>query len=115
MIQIGKNVKYDCYGRVTVPKKLAVMMNLIKGQDEVCWVVSDGEVILKKITKTYHGMNFEEAEIRDSLRSYESKYSSEKSYDDCSPEELERIALQEYLHDKAEREALATLKKKRYS
>ncbi len=112
MVQIGRNVKYDDYGRVTIPAQLAELMNLIKGHDEVCWIVGDGEVVLKKVTKSYHGMDFEGEEIRDKLLEYESKYYGDHNPDeDYSPEELEKMAREEYLRDKAEREAFIKTKK----
>ena len=112
MVQIGRNVKYDDYGRVTIPAQLAELMNLIKGHDEVCWIVGDGEVVLKKVTKSYHGMDFEGEEIRDKLLEYEYKYNGDHDPDeDYSPEELERMAREEYLRDKAEREAFLKSKK----
>ena len=112
MVQIGKNVKYDDYGRVTIPAQLAELMNLIKGHDEVCWIVGDGEVVLKKVTKSYHGMDFEGEEIRDKLLEYEYKYNGDHDPDeDYSPEEQERMAREEYLRDKAEREAFIKTKK----
>ena len=112
MVQIGKNVKYDDYGRVTLPAQLAELMNLIKGHDEVCWIIGDGEVVLKKVTKEYHGIDFEAEEIRDKLLAYESKYYDNFDPDEnFSPEELEKIAREEYLRDKAEREAFVKSKK----
>lgn len=112
MVQIGKNVKYDDYGRVTIPSQLAELMNLIKGHDEVCWIVGDGEVVLKKVTKAYHGFDFEQEEIRDNLLTYENQYFENIDPDEqFDPEELERMAREEYLRDKAERQAFVNSKK----
>ena len=112
MVQIGRNVKYDDYGRVTIPIQLAEMLNLIKGHDEVRWIISDGAVILKKVTKYYHGINFEEQEIREKLIEYEDLYLENVESDEgMSQEELERMAREEYLRDKAEREAFQKSKK----
>ena len=112
MVQIGKNVKYDDYGRVTIPAQLAEMLNLVKGHDEVWWNVVNGNVCLMKVTKSYSGFDFEVKEIQENLREYERRYLDE--YDPTSElamEELEERARQEYLRDKAEREAFVKSKK----
>lgn len=112
MVQIGRNVKYDDYGRVTIPAQLAEMINLVKGLDEVSWNICDGSVYLVKVTKSYHGMDFEAEEIEAKLRDYESRYIDDyKTDDELSPEELEVKAREEYLRDKAEREAIIKSKK----
>ncbi|MBE6521194.1 MAG: hypothetical protein E7Z68_08895 [Thermoplasmata archaeon] len=112
MVQIGKNVKYDDYGRVTVPSQLAELLNLVKGHDEVWWNVEDGRVYLMKVTKSYSGFDFEGKEIKENLKEYERRYNDE--YDptsELSVEELEERARQEYLRDKAEREAFVRSRK----
>ena len=53
MVQIGKKVKYDSYGRVTIPSELAELLDLIKGEDEITWDIIDGNVMVFKVTKTY--------------------------------------------------------------
>ena len=112
MVQIGRNVKYDDYGRVTIPAQLAEMLNLVKGLDEVSWNVCDGAVYLTKVTKSYHGLDFEAEEIEGKLRDYESHYIDDfRSDDELSPEELEAKAREEYERDKAAREALLNNKK----
>ena len=112
MVQIGKNVKYDDYGRVTLPAQLAEIMNLAKGLDEVSWNIIDGTVCLMKVTKSYHGIDFEAEEIEGKLRDYESRYIDDyRSDDELSPEELEAKAREEYLRDKAAREALLSNRK----
>ncbi len=112
MVQIGRNVKYDDYGRVTIPAQLAEMMNLVKGLDEVSWNICDGSVYLVKVTKSYHGMDFEAEEIEAKLRDYEGRYIDDyRSDEELSPEELEAKAREEYERDKSAREALLNNKK----
>lgn len=112
MVQIGRNVKYDDYGRVTIPAQLAEMLNLVKGLDEVSWNVSDGRVYLTKVTKSYRGLDFEAEEIEAKLRDYEKQYIDDFRADsELSPEELEAKAREEYERDKAAREALLNSKK----
>ena len=103
-MQIGKKVKYDAYGRVTIPMELAELLDLIKGEDEVTWDIIDGKVCLYKVTKTYAGHDFESEEIENRLRSYEEKYIDD--YEEDDPETAEQRAWEEYLKDKTARQAL---------
>lgn len=104
MVQIGKKVKYDSYGRVTIPSELAELLDLIKGEDEITWDIYDGRVMIFKVTKTYAGHDFESEEIKNRLRSYEEKYRDDYAIED--PEAAEQKAWEEYQKDKVARQAL---------
>ena len=104
MVHIGKKVKYDSYGRVTIPSELAELLDLIKGEDEITWDIIDGNVMVFKVTKTYAGHDFEAKEIENRLRSYEEKYRDDYAIED--PEEAEQKAWEEYQKDKIARQAL---------
>ena len=111
-VKIGKSVKFDDYGRVTVPSDLAKMMNLEKGIDSVVWYVGDGMAIMYKDTKSYQGLDFEGEEIENNLRNYE-REATEQFIDDAdlSPEELERKLREEYHRDQEMRAELIKSKK----
>lgn len=110
MVQIGKNVKYDHYGRVTLPAKLAELLDLLKGEDEVTWHVIGGQVILKKDTILYNGHDFEGDEIRERLIKYEDKYYRDFDEEmELTEEERETRARAEYEKAKMAR---AELRKK---
>ncbi len=111
MVQIGRAVKYDDYGRVTLPSVLAELMNLEKGQDEVRWYIVDGKAIIEKVTKVYAGgFDPESEEIYEALRSYEVDQVGEPE-EDMDPEEMEARAREQYARDKAARQALKQAKK----
>ena len=114
MVQIGKNVKYDDYGRVTIPSSLAELLDLEKGLDEISWQIINGEVVLRKVTRIYrNNFDFEREEIKERLLSYESKYIDDPRDDEeLSYEELEAKAHEEYLRDKEARAALKNSRKK---
>ena len=112
MVQIGKIVKYDDYGRITCPSALAELLDLQKGEDEVTWHVEDGKVILRKVTKTYAGgFDFESEEIEQRLREYEEQYCESFSDEDLDFEEIQARARVQYEKDK---EARALLREKRH-
>ena len=56
MLRIGSKVGYDSSGRVTVPRPLAEMLNLTKGDDLVIWSVEDGKAVLRKATTPLYGI-----------------------------------------------------------
>ena len=114
MVQIGKAVKYDDYGRVTCPSVLAEMLDLQKGVDEVTWHVEDGKVILKKVTKIYiGGFDFETEEIEEKLKKYESHYCEVDSTEGLGFEEIQARARAQYEKDKEARRAVKDRKKSR--
>lgn len=104
MVQIGKKVKYDSYGRVTMPSELAELLDLIKGEDEITWNIYGGAVRVYKVTKTYAGHDFEAEEIENRPRNYEDRYADDYDFDD--PEAAEQKAWEEYQKDKVARQAL---------
>ena len=111
MVQIGKIVKYDDYGRITCPAALAELLDLEKGEDEVSWHVKDGCVILRKVTKTYSGgFDFESEEIEQRLRDYEDQYCESSVDEELDPDEVEARAKAQYEKDK---KARAMLKERR--
>lgn len=113
MVQIGKTVKYDDYGRVTCPSALAELLDLQKGEDEVTWHVEDGKVVLRKVTKTYAGgFDFESEEIEQRLREYEEQYFDSNANEELDYEEAQARARAQYEKDKAARAALRGSKRK---
>ena len=112
MVQIGKIVKYDDYGRITCPSALAELLDLQKGEDEVTWHVEDGKVILRKVTKTYAGgFDFESEEIEKRLRDYEEQYCESDGGEELDFEEAQARARAQYERDKEARKALREQKK----
>ena len=104
MVLVGKS-KYDNNGRITLMKEVAELMNLVKGEDYVELHVQDGQLIIKKETKKYvGGFDFEEEEIRDNLQNYE-KERLDDLPDITDPEQLEKLAREQYEKDRAAREA----------
>ena len=113
MVQIGKIVKYDDYGRITCPAALAELLDLEKGEDEVSWHVEGGCVILRKVTKTYSGgFDFESEEIEQRLKDYEDQYCDSNIDEELDPEEAQARARAQYEKDKEARSALREKKKK---
>ena len=104
MVQIGKTIKFDGNGRITIPMELAKLLNLEKGMDEIYWDVTGGEATLKKVTKKYHNLDFEGDEIRERLQKYEQDYYENFDPDTVDPEELMIKAREQYEKDKALRE-----------
>lgn len=104
MVQIGKTIKFDGNGRITIPMELAKLLNLEKGMDEIYWDVIGGEATLKKVTKKYHGLDFEGDEIRERLQKYEQDYIENYDPDSEDPETLMTKAREQYEKDKALRE-----------
>ena len=104
MVQIGKTIKFDGNGRITIPMELAKLLNLEKGMDEIYWDVTGGEATLKKVTKKYHGLDFEGDEIRERLQKYEQDYIENYDPDSEDPETLMVKAREQYEKDKALRE-----------
>ncbi len=113
MVQIGKIVKYDDYGRITCPSALAELLDLQKGEDEVTWHVEDGKVVLRKVTKTYAGgFDFEADEIKARLDEYEDRYIDDVPDEDLDIEEIQARAKAQYEKDKEARAALREKKRK---
>ena len=100
MVRISES-KYDKYGRITCSVKIAELLELEKGEDTIEWFVEGGEVILRKRTKVYHGHNFEQEEIMQRLLDFEEDMVLNGEDLDMDPEEVERIAREEYEKDKA--------------
>lgn len=112
MVQIGKIVKYDDYGRITCPSSLAELLDLQKGEDEVTWHVEDGKVILRKVTKIYAGgFDFESEEIEERLRNYEEQYCESDVEGELDFEEAHARAKAQYERDKEARKVLREQKK----
>lgn len=109
MVQIGKIVKYDTYGRITCPSILAELLDLEKGVDEVTWNIEEGKVVVKKVTKQYPGgFEFESALIENRLREYEEENGFEEPEGIFDYEEAHARALDMFKRDQ---EARATIKK----
>ena len=76
MVKVGES-KYDNYGRITCSIKIAELLELVKGEDVVEWHVHNGEVILRKRTRSYYGFDLESQDIRNRLISYEEDHMEE--------------------------------------
>ncbi len=113
MVQIGKIVKYDDYGRITCPSALAELLDLQKGDDEVTWHVEGGKVVLKKVTKTYAGgFDFESDEIKGRLLDYEEQYIESDLNEELDFEEAQARARAQYEKDKETKRLLREDKKR---
>lgn len=102
MVKVGES-KYDNYGRITCSIKIAELLELIKGEDIVEWHVHNGEVILRKRTRSYYGFDLESQDIRNRLISYEEDHIEEAMEQDLNPEERLRMAEEEYAKDRKAR------------
>ena len=102
MVKVGES-KYDNYGRITCSIKIAELLELVKGEDVVEWHVQNGEVVLKKRTRQYYGLDLESKEIHDRLLQYEEDNLEEGMEKDLDPEERIRMAEEEYAKDKKAR------------
>ena len=110
MVFVGKS-KYDNNGRITLMKEVAELMNLEKGEDYVELHVIEGQLVIKKETKKYvGGFDFEEEEIKNNLSNYEHQKIDDYP-DTTDPEQLEKIAREQYEKDRAAREAKRKSKK----
>lgn len=76
---------------------------MVKGEDVVEWHVQNGEVVLKKRTRQYYGLDLESKEIHDRLLQYEEDNFEEGMEKDLDPEERIRMAEEEYAKDKKAR------------
>ena len=102
MVKVGES-KYDNYGHITCSIKIAELLELVKGEDIVEWHVHNGEVILRKRTRSYYGFDLESQDIRNRLISYEEDHMEEAMEQDLNPEERLRMAEEEYAKDRKAR------------
>ena len=102
MVKVGES-KYDNYGRITCSIKIAELLELVKGEDIVEWHVHNGEVILRKRTRSYYGFDLESQDIRNRLIFYEEDHMEEAMEQDLNPEERLRMAEEEYAKDRKAR------------
>lgn len=103
MVKVGES-KYDNYGRITCSIKIAELLELEKGEDVVEWHIIDGNVVLRKRTKTYQGFDLESQDIRQRLIEYEEEHLDEDADLNLDPEERLRIAREEYAFERRKRE-----------
>lgn len=103
MVKVGES-KYDNYGRITCSIKIAELLELEKGEDVIEWHIIDGNVVLRKRTRTYQGFDLESQDIRQRLLAYEEEHMDEDAVLDMDPEERLRIAKEEYALDRKKRE-----------
>ena len=96
MLRIGSRISFDCCGRVTVPKELADMLNLTKGNDLVYWTVEDGKAVIHKVTQPFYGIDIEAEEIEANLREYESRFRKDLPFEGLSEARRRELALEEY-------------------
>ena len=104
MVKVGES-KYDKYGRITCSIKIAELLELVKGEDVVEWHVENGDIVLRKRTKTYQGLDLEGVDIRERLLEYEKDNMDDASDKELDPEERLRIAEEEYTIAKQKRAA----------
>lgn len=102
MVKVGES-KYDNYGRITCSIKIAELLELVKGEDVVEWHVHNGDVILRKRTRSYYGFDLESKDIHDRLIAYEEDHMEEAAEEAMDPEERLRKAEEEYAKDKKAR------------
>ena len=112
MVRIGKATKYDNYGRISCVEEVAQLLNLEKGMDSVEFLTYNGEIILRKVTKDYMGLDFEQKEISEKIRDYEKRCVENFDHVDVDPDELESKMYEQYLRDKETRKALIESRKK---
>jgi len=97
MVEIGRS-KFGQNNRISLVEGLPEILNLEIG-DYVVFSVMDGRLILSKDTKTYYGLDFEGDEIRENLRALEESMIEKEIDRHMDPEELEKIAREEYERD----------------
>lgn len=102
MVKVGES-KYDNYGRITCSIKIAELLELVKGEDVVEWHIHNGDVILRKRTRSYYGFDLESQDIRNRLIEYEEDHLDEAMEADLNPEERLRKAEEEYAKDRRAR------------
>jgi len=102
MVEIGRS-KFGQNNRISLVEGLPELLNLEIG-DYVVFHVSNGNLILEKDTKKYYGRDYEAEEIREKLIALEKTKISDHLTKDVDPEELDRLAREEYLRDKELRE-----------
>lgn len=102
MVKVGES-KYDNYGRITCSIKIAELLELVKGEDIVEWHIHDGEVILRKRTRSYYGLDLESQDIRNRLMVYEEEHIDDNADSEMDPEERLRKAEEEYEKDRKNR------------
>jgi len=98
MVEIGRS-KFGHNNRISLVENLPELLNLSLG-DYVVFYVNDGKLILEKDTKKYHGIDFEGEEIRNRLIELEKSKITDHISKDIDPEELAKLAREEYLRDK---------------
>ena len=96
MIQIGKKIRFDNSGRITIPRELAEMLNITKGVDRLYWSVEGGKAVIRKVTEPIYGIDIEAEEIEKNLRDYEQRYGGNQEFGELSEEERRKLALEEY-------------------
>lgn len=101
-MKVGES-KYDNYGRITCSIKIAELLELVKGEDIVEWHIHDGEVILRKRTRSYYGLDLESQDIRNRLMVYEEEHIDDNADSEMDPEERLRKAEEEYEKDRKNR------------
>jgi len=102
MVEIGRS-KFGQNNRISLVEGLPELLNLEIG-DYVVFHVSNGNLIIEKDTKKYHGIDFEGEEIRNRLIELEKSKITNHLTEDIDPEELAKLAREEYLRDKELRE-----------
>lgn len=104
MVYIGRS-KFGSNNRISLVEGLPDVMNLEIG-DYVEFHIENGQLILRKETKKYNGFDFESEEIHDNLVKMEKAHIPDPDeYDHMDPEAREQRAYNQYLKDKAAREA----------
>ena len=102
MVVIGRS-KFGQNNRISLVEGLPELLNLSIG-DYVLFEIEGGKLVLRKETRLYRGHDFEGEEIKNRLAKIEEDRLGEDYDSDMDPDELEKIAREEYLKDKALKE-----------
>jgi antitoxin component of MazEF toxin-antitoxin module len=97
MVVIGRS-KFGQNNRISLVEGLPELLNLEIG-DYVLFEIEGGELIIRKDTRKYRGFDFEGEEIKKRLMKIEEDRAGEDYDSDMDPDEVERIAREEYERD----------------
>ena len=97
MVVIGRS-KFGQNNRISLVEGLPELLNLSIG-DYVLFEIEGGELIIRKDTRKYRGFDFEGEEIKKRLLQIEEDRVGEDYDRNMDPDELKKIAREEYERD----------------
>jgi hypothetical protein len=103
MVEIGHS-KFGHNNRISLVEGLPEILNLSLG-DYVVFLVENGNLIIRKETKTYSGIDFEGDEIKERLIELENSKIEEIVDTWNDPDEIMRKAREAYERDKEKRKS----------